>query len=148
MKNTKVKLLLMISALLFVGFANAKSNKSVTFPYSAKTELGTENAQQIPDQQKVKVSGQVKDVSGEPVIGVSVVEQGTANGTATDINGNYSLNVSGNGKLTFTYVGFVSQTISVEGKSLINLTMSEDTKTLDELVVIGYGIVKKSDLTG
>ena len=148
MKNTKVKLLLMISALLFVGFANAKSNKSVTFTNSAKTELGTENAQQIPDQQKVKVSGQVKDVSGEPVIGVSVVEQGTANGTATDINGNYSLNVSGNGKLTFTYVGFVSQTISVEGKSLINLTMSEDTKTLDELVVIGYGIVKKSDLTG
>ena len=96
MKNTKVKLLLMISALLFVGFANAKSNKSVTFTNSAKTELGTENAQQIPDQQKVKVSGQVKDVSGEPVIGVSVVEQGTANGTATDINGNYSLNVSGN----------------------------------------------------
>jgi len=148
MKNTKVKLLLMISALLFVGFANAKSNKSVTFTNSAKNELGTENAQQIPDQQKVKVSGQVKDVSGEPVIGVSVVEQGTSNGTATDINGNYSLNVSGNGKLTFTYVGYISQTLAVQGKPFINVTLSEDTKTLDELVVIGYGTVRKRDLTG
>ena len=74
MKNTKVKLLLMISALLFVGFANAKSNKSVTLPYSAKNELATGDAQQTPDQQKIKVSGQVKDMNGEPVIGMCMIQ--------------------------------------------------------------------------
>ena len=148
MKNTKFKLFMIISCLLIVSLTKANDFKSISVTNSEKNELATGNAQQTPDQQKIKVSGQVKDMNGEPVIGVSVIEQGTSNGTATDLNGNYTLNVSGTGKLYFSYVGYVSQTIPVQGKSLINVTMSEDTKTLDELVVIGYGTVKKSDLTG
>ena len=102
MKNTKFKLFLIISSMLFINFADAKDLKNISTSYSNKNELASENAQQTPDQKKVKVSGQVKDANNEPIIGASVVEQGTTNGTTTDINGNYTLNVSANGKLSFT----------------------------------------------
>ena len=99
--------------------------------------------------QGLKVSGTVVDDMGEPVIGASVTVQGTTNGCVTDVDGKYTLTkVAKNATLVFTYIGFTQQNVSVNGRTSLNVTMKEDQKTLDELVVVGYGSMKKSDLTG
>ncbi|MDR3219456.1 MAG: TonB-dependent receptor [Dysgonamonadaceae bacterium] len=98
--------------------------------------------------QTVSVTGTVKDTNGEGLIGVSVVEKGTINGILTDIDGKYSLNVQHNGILEFSYVGYVTQSINVQGKTLIDVALEEDLKSLSEVVVVGYGVMKKRDLTG
>ena len=96
-----------------------------------------------------KVTGNVVDASGEPIIGASVVVKGTSNGTITDFNGNYTIQgVPSNGSLVISYVGYSSQTVPVAGKSTINVTLQEDRQLLDEVVVVGYGTQKKSDVTG
>ena len=89
------------------------------------------------------------DDKGEPVIGATVMVKGSTNGTITDFDGNFILNdVSSNASLIVSYVGYVTETISVNGKSSFKIVMKEDAKTLEEVVVIGYGVVKKRDLTG
>jgi TonB-linked SusC/RagA family outer membrane protein len=99
--------------------------------------------------QNVTVSGSVKNASGETVPGVTVIVKGTTNGTVTDPNGNYSLaNVPLGTTLIFSFVGMKTQEIKVAGKTTINLTMEEQTIGLDEVVAIGYGSVRKKDLTG
>ncbi|MDE7421888.1 MAG: TonB-dependent receptor [Muribaculaceae bacterium] len=99
--------------------------------------------------QTVDVSGTVLDDQGEPLIGVTVMVEGTSNGTATDFDGIYSLkNVPSKGKLVFSYIGYSQQVIDVKGRTQIDVKMSEDSKALDELVVVGYGQIKKADLTG
>ncbi|MBD5186271.1 MAG: TonB-dependent receptor [Bacteroidales bacterium] len=98
--------------------------------------------------QKISVSGTVVDPSGEPLIGASVIAQGTSNGTATDIDGNYQLDVDANATLLFSYVGYDNQEVAVNGRTHIDVTMSENTVMLGEVVAIGYGVVKKSDATG
>ncbi len=96
-----------------------------------------------------KITGVVKDVLGEPMIGVSVMVEGTSNGGVTDLDGRYTIqNVPQDAKLKFTYMGYKEQTMPVAGKSTLDVVMQEDNRTLDELVVVGYGVVKKSDLTG
>ena len=91
----------------------------------------------------------MKDQSGEPLIGVNVMEKGTTNGTVTDLNGFYSIVVkASNAVLNFSYIGYKNQEIPVAGKKLINVTMKDDSETLDEVVVVGYGTMRKKDLTG
>lgn len=86
---------------------------------------------------------------GQPVPGVNVVVQGTTTGTATDIDGKFSLQLAeGQNILTFSFIGYTSQTITVGDQSVINVAMATDTQTLDEVVVVGYGVQNKSDLTG
>lgn len=98
---------------------------------------------------QIKVSGIVTDGSGEALIGVSVVQSGaTKNGTVTDVNGKYSITVPENAKLSFSFVGYTPFTVAVNGKTTLNVTMHEDAQALDELVVVGYGTMKKSDITG
>lgn len=94
------------------------------------------------------VNGVVQDKNGEPLIGVSVVIKGTSTGTITDFNGVYEINVPSNGTLVFSYIGMLPSEVPVGTKRRINVIMNEDRKELDELVVIGYGSVKKRDLTG
>lgn len=95
------------------------------------------------------VSGKVIDESGEPMIGVTVMVKGTSNGTSTDLDGAFAVrNVADNATLVFSYVGCVSQEVKVAGKSTINVTLREDSNVLDDLVVVGYGTQKKSDVTG
>ena len=95
------------------------------------------------------VSGTVIDQTGEPIVGASVLVKGTTIGVATDVDGNYSLTkVPDNAILEFRYIGYVSQDIKVDGRSEINVTMKEDVAMLDEVVVVGYGVQKKSDVTG
>lgn len=109
------------------------------------SEKKVEEHQALPD--KIKVTGTVKDANGEVIIGASVVEENTTNGTITDISGNFVLTVSDNAVVKVSYIGYVAQEVkAVQGKSL-NIVLREDTKTLDEVVVIGYGIQRKGDVT-
>lgn len=95
------------------------------------------------------VSGTVLDKSGESVIGASVVVKGTTNGTITDFDGKFTLsNVPNDASLEISFVGYKTQVIPVQGKNTFNVTMVEDTEVLDEVVVVGYGVQKKSDVTG
>ena len=96
-----------------------------------------------------QISGIIKDSAGEPMIGVNVLVKGTTNGTITDFDGKFVIqDVKDSDVLTVTYVGYVSQSIAVGNKSSFNIILKEDTEALDEVVVIGYGTVKKRDLTG
>ncbi len=99
--------------------------------------------------QNKTISGTVTDFTGEPVIGASVLVNGTTNGTITDLNGKFSLsNVPTKGTITITYIGYKKQEVSVAGNTNFKITLQEDTETLDEVVVVGYGVQKKSDVTG
>ena len=96
--------------------------------------------------QTVKVN--VKDSQGEPVIGASVVEQGTRNGGVTDFDGNFTIKLTANKPIVVSYIGMKTQTVNANGKSEINITLSDDNTTLQEVVAVGYGTMKKKDLTG
>ena len=98
--------------------------------------------------QQITVHGVVNDQTGESVIGASVMEKGTTNGTITGINGDFSLNMSPNGTLVVSFVGYKTQEVQVKGQKQLQVVLSEDAEMLDEVVVIGYGTMKKSDLTG
>lgn len=98
--------------------------------------------------QQIAVQGVVKDQTGETVIGASVMEKGTTNGTITGIDGDFSLNMSPNGTLVVSFVGYKTQEVQVKGQKQLQVVLSEDAEMLDEVVVIGYGTMKKSDLTG
>ena len=85
----------------------------------------------------------------EPMIGVAILENGTTNGCITDMDGNYSISLqNSNATLTVSFVGYKTQTINVNGRNKIDIRMQEDLKVLDEVVVVGYGVQRKSDLTG
>ena len=98
--------------------------------------------------QQITVQGVVKDQTGETVIGASVMEKGTTNGTITGIDGDFSLNMSPNATLVVSFVGYKTQEVQVKGQKQLQVVLSEDAEMLDEVVVIGYGTMKKSDLTG
>lgn len=104
---------------------------------------------QITAQQTGTITGVITDASGEPVIGASVLVNETSNGTISDLNGAFTLtHVPNNGTITVSYIGYISQTISVNGKKSFAIKLLEDAKALDEVVVVGYGVQRKSDLTG
>lgn len=98
--------------------------------------------------QSITVRGTVVDPSGEPLIGASILAEGTSVGTATDIDGNYAINVNPDATLVFSYVGYDPQSEAVKGRTTIDVTMKENSVMLNEVVAIGYGVVKKSDATG
>lgn len=96
-----------------------------------------------------KITGTVVDASGEVIIGASVLVKGTSTGAVTDLNGHFTLDkVQANANLVVSYVGYKSQTVSAAGRSDIKVTLEEDKKVLDEIVVVGYGVQRKSDVTG
>lgn len=96
-----------------------------------------------------KVSGTVVDEQGTPVIGASVMVKGTSTGTVTDFDGNFEIpNVEQNATLVISYIGYVTQEVALNGRKTVNVTIKEDKKVLDEVVVVGYGVQKKSDVTG
>lgn len=94
------------------------------------------------------ITGLVTSTQGEPLIGVSIMVENTKSGTVTDFDGNFSIDAQPEDKLTFTYIGYKSQTVKAGNQKFLNIKMEEDAEELEELVVIGYGAVKKSDLTG
>ena len=99
-------------------------------------------------QAQTTIKGNVKDSTGEPVIGATVLEKGTKNAAVTDFDGNYTIKVTGKNPIVISYIGMKSKTINVAGKSTIDVTLEDDNTTLNDVVVIGYGAVRKKDLTG
>ncbi|PCH71385.1 MAG: SusC/RagA family TonB-linked outer membrane protein [Bacteroidales bacterium] len=98
--------------------------------------------------QTVNVTGNVSDDNGESLPGVNITVVGTFQGTITNIDGIYSIDVPADGQLKFNFIGFASQIVDVNNQSKINIVLSEDSESLDEVVVVGYGVQKKSDITG
>lgn len=114
------------------------------------TSLETyENQSVAAVQQARKITGTVTDAAGEPVIGATVLEKGNAsNGTITDINGKFSLSVSGNAVISISYIGYITQNIKITNQSSLKVILMDDTQALEEVVVVGYGSQKKANLTG
>ena len=113
-----------------------------------KIVLSTETETTQVVQQKQKVSGRVVDASGEPIIGATIKEKGTSNGTISDFDGNFVLEVSPSSVLEISYIGYQSQSVTSDGSQPLSITLKEDTQTLEEVVVVGYGVQKKANLTG
>ena len=117
------------------------------YPLAMRAEGNEQNMQIV--QQQIKVTGVVKDTTGEPVIGANVREKGDpGNGTITDIDGNFHLQVASGALLEITYIGYKSIEVkAVSGKPL-NVILTEDSEMLEEVVVVGYGTMRRKDVTG
>lgn len=113
-----------------------------------KTSEPDATRNKAPQQNRISVTGQVVDTYGEPLIGVSILVKGMSTGVITDIDGNYSIQVEPGSTLVFSYVGYVPQEITVTSQRVINVKMTEDAQVIDEVVVVGYGVQKKVNLTG
>lgn len=131
---------LMLLALSCLPYGNAVAEQADGLPSSPIYQEVLQDA--------VKITGQVLDSQGEAIIGATVMEKGTTNGIVTDLAGNFSLSVSPAHTLQISYVGFRTQELSIGAKRSFKIVLKEDTELLDEVVVVGYGSVKKSDLTG
>ena len=131
------------------------SGSKVNFTLSENNKIVIRETDESPPfaetkgKQQQQVTGTVSDSNGQPLPGANVLEKGTLNGTQTDFDGNFSLSISDvNATLAISYLGFALKEISINGQTNINVSLVEDAAGLDEVVVIGYGSVKKSDLTG
>src|SRR5690554_3619733 len=111
------------------------------------TEASTTIINEIVQQSR-QIRGNITDNEGVPIIGANVIEAGTTNGTVTDFDGNFTLDVANNAEIQISYIGYLSQTISTAGQNNINIVLQEDTQALEELVVVGYGVQKKKLVTG
>jgi TonB-linked SusC/RagA family outer membrane protein len=99
-------------------------------------------------QQKKTITGTVVDAAGEPIIGANIIEVGTTNGTITDMDGNFSLSVEPDATIRISYIGYLEQSIATAGQSAFSITLLEDTQALEEVVVIGYGTMRKVNVVG
>ena len=97
---------------------------------------------------RAQVSGVIVDNTGEPLIGVNVMVKGTSTGTITDFDGNFTIDIAPPATIVVSYMGYDTQELTVNSSSPVNITLKESTELLEEVVVIGYGVQKKSDLTG
>ena len=128
-------------AAVCVGLALCYSPQILAAPGGGESPLPTEV------QQAKKITGVVSDAAG-PVIGASVVVKGTSNGAATDLDGRFSLNVQPGQTLVISYIGYITKEVKVGAQSHYDITIEEDRNSLEEVVVVGYGTMKKSDLSG
>ncbi len=129
-------------------YAKNPENKFISGNMEYLTNNTANEKADIALQQQRTITGKVTDEHGEPVIGANVVERGVANGTVTDINGRFSLEVRSDAVLLVSYVGYLNQEVSTVGKTSLTIVLKENLKTLDEVVVVAYGTSKKSAFTG
>ncbi|WP_298649128.1 TonB-dependent receptor [uncultured Proteiniphilum sp.] len=132
-----------------------KSLSQSKFTYEKRNDnhyLVVRNKQAAPEPEQIQqvsvLSGRVTDAQNEPLIGVNIVEKGTSKGTVTDIDGRYSLSVPANAVIIFSYIGYTAQEIPRNGRNTIEVILGEDSELLEEVVVVGYGIQKKINITG
>lgn len=130
------------------------SNSDITYGFAnnyislrKKADKASASAAPINQQSRITVSGVVEDQMGS-IIGANVVEKGTANGTITDAEGKFSLSVAPNAILVVSYIGYIEQEIPVNNRTVLTIELKEDTKAIDEVVVVGYSTMRKKDLTG
>ena len=133
--------------------SKALSGKNISYKIDDKVvylSMDNSTVKKSPAQETAKktITGRIIDATGEPLIGVTIMEKGTTNGSITDYDGNYSLSVPGNAVLQFSYIGYKSIEMTVEGKEVIDLTMHEDTEVLDEVVVTALGIKREKKMLG
>ena len=119
-----------------------------TISISKKKEASNQPVEVIINKKQVGISGKITDENGEGLPGATIVEKGTANGTITDIDGNYKLQVEEGAVLLVSFVGYKTTEVAITGQTTINIAMEPDYASLEEVVVVGYGSVKKEDLTG
>ncbi len=119
-----------------------ESNESNALTNDIKSETA------IQQQNGKLITGRILDTNGESIIGANVIEEGTTNGTVTDIDGNFSINVANNATIQISYIGYVDQVINTSGETRFDIVLEEDKKILDELVVIGYGTRQRRSITG
>ena len=122
------------------------SNSPVTYKMEGNHIILVEKT--VQETQQNKINGIVADTSGEPLVGVTVLVKGASQGTVTDLNGKFSVAANVDDVLVISYIGYVAQEIKVKSTKLLEITLAEDVKLLDEVVVVGYGSMKKKDLTG
>lgn len=126
-------------------------SSSLFYPNNALADsyLTSKNEVTTTVQQTKKIIGNVTNTAGEPIIGATVLEKGnTTNGTITDIDGNFTINLPANATLSISYIGYITQEIQVGYQTSFKVVLKDDTKTLDEIIVVGYGSQKKANLTG
>lgn len=116
--------------------------------FKEKSNAAKVEKQSVLQQNKIQLTGQVTDSFNEPLVGVSITIKGFMQGTVTDIDGNYNLAVETGNKLVFSYIGYISQEITVGSQNRINVKLLEDTQSIEEVVIVGYGTQKKVNLSG
>jgi TonB-linked SusC/RagA family outer membrane protein len=133
----KLKRVMMLSVCLLTAGTGMMNAGSGYLPETAE-----------PQQTKTRITGTVVDQAGEPVIGANVIEKGTVNGVTTDVDGRFSLEVTNNATLQVSYIGYLSQNIAVGNQTDLQITLRENAQALEEVVVVGYGSQRRSDLIG
>lgn len=129
-------------------FANAGIHYEIEGNYIVLSQPRNTSEKTVTQQRTKQISGTVIDQNGESIIGANVIEKGTTNGVITDLDGKFSLSVSENAVLQISYIGYTTKETTVGAQSTFTITLVEDSKTLDEVVVVGYGTMRKRDLTG
>ena len=140
----------MENLLPLVRFSGNTCRKSIwsSFIFLNFLLIGPLYAQDVTNNGQITVGGTVTNASGEPLLAVNILVEGTDSGTITDDEGKYSISVAKGGRLIFSFLGFESQTISVQDQTTVDVVLNEEVSALDEVVVIGYGTQRRSDLTG
>ena len=124
------------------------ANSGITYSVEGNhIVLGKQTMAAAP-QQSSTIRGKVIDTNGDPVIGANIVEKGTTNGTTTDVEGNFSINAKSGSTLVITFIGYVREEVKANAGRRMEIILQEDSETLEEVVVVGYGTMKKADLTG
>ncbi len=140
----KIPLIVRISFLILFLLVLKAQAEQVNFK-ETKTSTVIDVLQTI---ERKTIKGIIVDLKGQPIIGGNIIEKGTSNGTVTDYDGNFTLNVKNNAVLKISYIGYLEQEIATSGKNTLNVVLLEDTKILDELIVIGYGSRQRKSITG
>lgn len=137
-----------VSKVLDNLFENSGINYTMEGTHIVLTNTRTGKRETTVLQQVKKITGTVTDTNGEPVIGANVVEKGSTNGTVTDMNGYFTLETKPNATLEISYIGYLSKDIPVGSQTSLRVILAEDTKALEEVIIVGYGTVRKADLAG
>ncbi|MCD8260349.1 MAG: carboxypeptidase-like regulatory domain-containing protein [Bacteroides sp.] len=124
-------------------------NRDLEYSFVSSRSIVISDKRKIPESNTTKqISGVVKDETGEPIMGVNVTVKGSSIGSITDFDGNFSFEAPVDGELLVSYVGYIPQEISLRGRNSFSILLKEDHQLLEELVVVGYGSMRKKDLTG
>lgn len=137
-----------VSDVLNQLFAGESVKYTINDKHIVLYKADAKDASLMSVQQSRKITGTVTDPSGEPIIGANIVESGTTNGTISDMDGRFALDITGTKGLIVSYIGYIQKTVKLDKQNVLAIVLEEDTKKLDEVVVIGYGTQKKSDVSG
>src|SRR5690606_7235749 len=156
MKNRLLLFLIRMTKLFTCAFLIQSLSVTMSYSKDGMSEIKTTEGVDVKSSDNLTshaemdktITGKILDETGQPLPAATVLVEGTTLGTVTDVDGNFSLTVPDNATLLVSYIGYTAKTIAVGQQSVINISLEVDSKSLDEVIVIGYGTVRKSDLTG